>query len=253
MKIIVIGETGTGKSTFCNILAGEEHDSHLFPTSAASTSCTQVTRFAQSFFMGDQGKPIDIIDTIGFNDPTNENDAFIIADLVAKLNKNCDYINVVAIILNGTRARFERSLIGMLRIFHEMFNKDTFWHHVILIFTHMGMDKDSVDKRKNANKGNSDDERLEDYIGVLAEQFSNAKGASYLTIDCLWNKDNADEKEAFVNSMNELWDRIQKAKRLTTKNVTEVEISNEKLQKMIAEEVGKLEEQMQKKYVICFR
>ena len=203
--------------------------------------------------MGDEGKPLDIIDTIGFNDPSNENDAFIIADLVAKLSNNCDYINVVAIILNGTKPRLERSLIGMMRIFEEMFNVDTFWYHVILIFTYMSMDKDSVDKRKNANKGKSDDERLKDYIEVLVEQFPKAKGTRYLTIDCLWNKENDDEKKAFSDSMSTLWDRIQEAKRLTTANVKEVETANEKLQKKIAEVEKTLKEQMQKKYVICFR
>ena len=29
--IIVIGETGVGKSSFCNIIVGEKHDSKLFP------------------------------------------------------------------------------------------------------------------------------------------------------------------------------------------------------------------------------
>ena len=202
--------------------------------------------------MGDEGKPIDIIDTIGFNDPSTENDAKIIADLVAKLSNNCDYINVVAITLTGAKPRLERSLIGMMRIFEEMFNVDTFWERVILIFTYLGMDKDSVYKRKNASKGKSDDERLKDYIRVLIKEFPKAKKASYLTIDCLWNKENDDEEKAFDDSMSKLWDRIQKAERLETKNVKKVETANEKLQKKIAEEERKLIEEKQKRYVICF-
>ena len=43
-SLVVIGATGTGKSTLCNILAGRKHDDDsLFPVSGDMSSCTNKT------------------------------------------------------------------------------------------------------------------------------------------------------------------------------------------------------------------
>ena len=51
-KMLVIGKTGTGKSTLCNRIAGLAHDANLFPVSAAAMSCTQSTKFGNVNFGG---------------------------------------------------------------------------------------------------------------------------------------------------------------------------------------------------------
>ena len=51
-KMLVIGKTGTGKSTLCNRIAGLGHDATLFPVSAAAMSCTQSTKFGDVKFGG---------------------------------------------------------------------------------------------------------------------------------------------------------------------------------------------------------
>ena len=51
-KMLVIGKTGTGKSTLCNRIAGLAHDANLFPVSAAAMSCTQSTNFGNVNFGG---------------------------------------------------------------------------------------------------------------------------------------------------------------------------------------------------------
>ena len=67
---VFYGESGTGKSTLCNVLAGEKHDSNIFPASpyaSGRTHCTSI--HTDAFFAGDNLKPFTIIDTQGFNDP----------------------------------------------------------------------------------------------------------------------------------------------------------------------------------------
>jgi len=71
-KILVIGKTGTGKSTLCNVLAGKEYDADYFKTSSEGKSCTQNTKFKNVFFNGDEKKPVSLIDTMGFDDPTKK-------------------------------------------------------------------------------------------------------------------------------------------------------------------------------------
>ena len=57
-KLLVIGKTGVGKSSLCNIFTGHPHDAEIFPVSAAAVSCTQSTQFAETFFNADIEKPI---------------------------------------------------------------------------------------------------------------------------------------------------------------------------------------------------
>ena len=67
-----------------------------------------------------------LIDTIGFDDPSNDTDANIISELVIRLKDFCDHVNLFIIAVNGHHDRLDSSLIGMLRIFEGMFSEG-FW------------------------------------------------------------------------------------------------------------------------------
>ena len=56
-KILIIGKTGTGKSSLCNVIAGHPHNAEIFPVSGAASSCTQSTKFAEIFFNLDKERP----------------------------------------------------------------------------------------------------------------------------------------------------------------------------------------------------
>ena len=115
-KLLIVGKTGTGKSSLCNVLSGYSFNADLFEVSAESRSCTQKTNFRNVFFNGDRMKPISILDTLGFDDLNNDTDTTIISDLVVKLKINCDYVNLFLIAVNGQDPRLNGSLIGMLKV-----------------------------------------------------------------------------------------------------------------------------------------
>ena len=98
-----------------------------------------------------------LIDTIGFDDPDNDVDANIIAELVLKLKNYCDHVNLFIIAVNGQNPRLDASLIGMIRIFEGMFGEN-FWSQVVLVFTRLPMDSKSLKKREKNNK--KSDEQL---------------------------------------------------------------------------------------------
>ena len=94
-KLLVLGNTGDGKSTLCNILSGFDpmHQS-IFPVSAGANSCTQETKFENVFFNGNKENPISLIDTIGWSDSGEMNSAKIIEELITKLKDACDHISL---------------------------------------------------------------------------------------------------------------------------------------------------------------
>ena len=43
-KILIIGKTGTGKSSLCNVITGHQFDAEIFQVSSGALSCTQKTQ-----------------------------------------------------------------------------------------------------------------------------------------------------------------------------------------------------------------
>jgi len=244
-KLLVIGKTGTGKSSLCNRIVGCQHDAEVFPVSAASDSCTQETVFADAFFNGDKSYPFTVIDTIGFDDPTKDKDALIIAELVDKLKNDCDHVNLFAIAVNGQNPRLDGSLLGMIKIFEGMFTNE-FWNQVVIIFTRMPMDKKAKSKREKTNK-ETDDDLAKQYMKSLEEKFKDGKNLRYLFLDATFDEEDEDEHKAFTEAMAELSKYLESAPALPTVNVTEVETETAALKREIkikTEEREKMEEML---------
>merc|ERR1712037_580947 len=188
-KILVIGKTGTGKSSLCNVLCGADHDADVFPVSAEAMSCTQRTFFCEANFNKNKEEPISLIDTIGFDDPDTDDDAKIIAELVLKLKNGCDFVNLFVIAVNGQNPRLDGSLVGMIKVFEGMFGQD-FWKQVVVLFTRMPMDEKAKKKREKNSK-QSDDELAQKYMAEVAKRFKNGKQIDYVFLDSCFDKESA--------------------------------------------------------------
>ena len=72
--------------------------------------------------LGNKERLVSLIDTIGFDDPNNDTDIKIIAELVDKLMNKCDKIHLFIIAVNGQAPRLDGSLVAMLKIFQVWMN-----------------------------------------------------------------------------------------------------------------------------------
>ena len=228
-KLLVIGKTGTGKSSLCNVLTGNHPNAKIFPVSAKAPTCTQETTFADAFFCGDTTKPLSIIDTIGFDDPTKDHDAQIIAELVLQLQKNCDYINTFVMAVNGQNPRLDGSLLQMIRIFEKMFT-DKFWDQVVVVFTRLHMDPGSKQRRMEESDGDTDDTIAKDYLAEVDKIFEGkGKRLNYLFIDSQYRKTDLDEVQAFTKETDQLFKLLMSMSNLPTCEVSTVLTENQKL------------------------
>merc|ERR1712037_412694 len=232
-KILVIGKTGTGKSSLCNVLVGADHDSEAFPVSAEAMSCTQGTVFCDAFFNKDKEWPFSLIDTIGFDDPDKDDDAKIIAELVLKLKNGCDFVNLFVIAVNGQNPRLDGSLVGMIKVFEGMFGQD-FWKQVVVLFTRMPMDEKAKKKREKNSK-QSDDELAQKYMAEVAKRFKNGKQIDYVFLDSCFDKEDPEEKRCFDQAMDKLLNALNAANDLPTSKVQEVATEKAALRREIAE------------------
>ena len=228
-KLLVIGKTGTGKSSLCNVLTGNLPNAKAFPVSSKATTCTQETTFANADFCGVPSKPLSIIDTIGFDDPTKDHDAKIIADLVLQLQQNCDYVNTFVMAVNGQNPRLDGSLLQMIKIFEKMFTAK-FWDQVVVVFTRLHMDRSSIERRLEENEGNADDILAKAYLAEIERLFGvETSRLNYLFLDSQYRRTDVDEVQAFFNHSESLYDHLIKMPGLPTSEITTVLTENQRL------------------------
>ena len=72
-RLVIIGQTGAGKSTLANVLLGESPDCKncTFPVCNGYNSCTKKTKFKVGTWIG-SGSTFTVVDTPGLGDSDNE-------------------------------------------------------------------------------------------------------------------------------------------------------------------------------------
>ena len=98
---------------------------------------------------GNREHYVSLIDTVGFDDPSNDTDVLIIAELVTKLRNGCEFIDTFGITINTQHRRVDGALVAMLRVFEATFG-DNFWKQAVLFLTHCSMDEKTKGKRREA-------------------------------------------------------------------------------------------------------
>ena len=225
-SVLILGKTGTGKSTLCNILAGNSPDQDYasggFPVSDNVDSCTKETTFGDYSYAGDLKRPVTIIDTPGFDDPTKNQDAEIIANLVETLTQNFGGIHQILIAVNGTNPRLDGSMKAMISLFQGMFT-ERIWGHIGIVFTKIRMDKKEVRRREKQGK-DYDQHFAREYVEGLKNTF-NYRGDRQLDtfyIDSHYDNEDDDECEAFNAAIENLWSSIKAKEIFSTDYVSKV-------------------------------
>ena len=219
LTILVLGETGAGKSSFCNIITGEKHDSIVFPVSKSNVSVTHETTIKLRFFKGDQSRPIRVIDTQGFLDPGStifqeHADLEIKAELFTRLG-DVDGIHLFIICVNAANPRIPPSLVRMIKTFISLYgyrienedkisNSEEFWKRCVLNFTKFSFNEESTRHRRRTRESKSrlklkTQDKLEGLFGFAAQ------GLKHFFIDSLYSKDNPEELKRFEEETERLY------------------------------------------------
>jgi GTPase Era involved in 16S rRNA processing len=128
-SIIVLGETGTGKSSFCNNLC-------LQPKCIVGEGLNSETERVHGIKCEGNYNDIFIIDTPGLNDSNGpEQDKLNINAMNEYIRQN-PRIKGIIILLKFTDNRLTGSVKQSLKAFANMFPMNEFWSHVIFILSH---------------------------------------------------------------------------------------------------------------------
>ena len=159
-NIIVLGETGNGKSQFCNAIL----QTQVFTVSDDTKSETKETK--GSYGKNDAEK-IFVIDTPGLQD-SEGTDKEHLKQLISYV-KEQTHLQAVLIIYNFHQPRFPLNIKTMIKLLCNAFPQTDFWKHVGLVFTRFYdymPDKKKKSKEKFAVKFNEE-------IEILARESGN--------------------------------------------------------------------------------
>ena len=123
-SVMVIGVTGSGKSTACNFFLNKK----VFNTKGGAVSVTIKSDAHSGIVLG---KKIMFIDTPGFSD-AYESEEQRMADLGRALYFAQAGVHAIAICFNGT-ARFDLATEGVVNALDQL---GTFWPHAFVLYSH---------------------------------------------------------------------------------------------------------------------
>jgi len=161
-RILILGESGIGKSSLANVLFGRHHQyngkGHLngcfevgWGGKNDGKGVTRATCYDTQHWLGNISKQkVTIIDTPGFGeDAANEKDT--IDGIFFKAKKEIKFIHAFVLVIKRDATRFNKSMKDMLKIFEAMFGEDV-WKNTILEFTFCSFNPVLHDKQlKNMN------------------------------------------------------------------------------------------------------
>jgi len=128
-KIIVLGQTGDGKSTFCNYILGEKKCKE---SDGPNSETKKITAYAST---KEKNKDIIMIDTPGLSDSDGE-DQEIIDKIRTEIRDNhCNGIKSIIIMHNFNVPRLSDQSKKLLFIYSKLFPIPEFWQHVGIVFS----------------------------------------------------------------------------------------------------------------------
>ena len=143
-KILLLGETGVGKSSFGNYIIGKEK----FLTQGGGSSVTKT--IIGEISERDSYKDIYIIDTPGTQDSKGGDEKYLEELKNSFEDKNAG-VRAICLLLNFSQPRFSEYLQKQIHTYYLLFPMENFWEHICIIFTktYYYIPEDEFNKTKN--------------------------------------------------------------------------------------------------------
>jgi len=214
-RIVIVGGTGTGKSSLANALLGLDPRSEdgVFPVCPDMDSCTKTTTYRVGPWLG-TGPEFTVVDTPGFGDGDGE-DEKLMEEMMDILANTIDHADTILLLLKGGQTRFSSSLQAMLKRMTIMFGKD-WWDHVVVGVSFWTYDEFTVNGRKcYPNYPCKDEAWFGDEIDTqLCEKLQVCKNFTYVFADSWsqtpgpprFNTDDQLQQEHWQIETRKLWE-----------------------------------------------
>ncbi|CAF1456178.1 unnamed protein product, partial [Didymodactylos carnosus] len=186
--LVVIGNTGDGKSTFLNLLMNNEN---AFQEGISADPITEKTSVKECQWKNEK---LLLCDTQGISDSQNLDNENI-KQMALEL-KQLPYINMIILIINGSNVRVSVYLQETIKLFINIFSKQIF-NHLIIAFTHWSLDQNDDTDESNIEN---------DYNEKISKMFHITKHIPCFFIDSCYNRLNKRGKYTYDNDIKKIYD-----------------------------------------------
>ena len=152
--VVVIGETGAGKSTAINRMTSpmSQERSSVMKESATAAAGTAVTDAKLLSWLGEENHPVVFVDMPGLSDPEGK-DGTIIRDACTFL-RSAPFpgLHQIVLVINGQSQRLSKPLKEVIRVLREVFDpagKQGFVEHLSVMFTKIPFEAWSFKTKKD--------------------------------------------------------------------------------------------------------
>jgi len=226
-RIVLLGPTGVGKSTFGNRLFGITEDNNKlaicsqpdangvpmplkFGVGHRTISHTEETSWIVGHYLGDPNNPcITIIDTPGTGDTEGRDCDHGIA--LAKGVKEIGSVDAFIVMFKGTNPRFSQPMQDQIHLYLNIFGEEMF-NNAITEFSFWSHDKRSVKTRKRTRDGLDEEIQHRIWNKEYSDRMPVPREIPTIFIDPIYDEEIAEprETEKYKEYTGKLWELITK-------------------------------------------
>merc|ERR1712179_125400 len=153
-RIVILGQSGVGKSSLGNVLAGclpsNEEEECFFPVCSGTDSCTNTTSIARAEYLGKWANEtyadVTLVDTPGFGASSGD-DTPLLANMIEILKNTLGNANLL-LLCQERGERFSPSTITMLLELESMFGRERLWDNAMIEVTKWAYDPKNIADRE---------------------------------------------------------------------------------------------------------
>lgn len=194
LRLVVIGETGVGKSSLCNCLIPNTNFFQVCAKLTVSGTTMAMTKPGKNF----RGETVIITDTQGYND--TESRDFDHAKQMIKTIQDLGHVNAFLLVFNGQQARWNGATLDVLKLLAANF--PSFWDNLIVVLNFMPQDPTAIKRR---NQVQDDFTKMQEVQKALRSIYNTTAALPVICLDTNFNTSENKEAEAFKDAIDSIF------------------------------------------------